>query len=58
MKTWVVYITRAILARSAAFTMPMNINPITDCYQFSHYSQTHRRHAPYTSSRPSTMPTR
>ncbi|KAJ7869368.1 hypothetical protein B0H13DRAFT_2670075 [Mycena leptocephala] len=38
--------------------MPMNINPITGRYQFSHYSQTHRRYAPYTSSRPSTMPTR
>lgn len=38
--------------------MPMNINPITGHYQFSHYSQTHRRHAPYTPSRPSAKPTR
>ncbi|KAJ7933392.1 hypothetical protein B0H13DRAFT_2507039 [Mycena leptocephala] len=38
--------------------MPMNINPITGCYQFSHYSQTHSRYAPYTPSRPSAKPTR
>src|SRR5258708_2976111 len=57
MKTWAVYITRAILARSAAFTMPMNINPITGRYQFSHYSQTHPRYAPYPSSRSSAMTT-
>jgi hypothetical protein len=37
--------------------MPMNINPITGCYQFSHYSQTHRHYAPYTPSRPSAKPT-
>ncbi|KAJ6532443.1 hypothetical protein B0H19DRAFT_1383882 [Mycena capillaripes] len=38
--------------------MPMNINPITGRYQFSHYSQTRGRYAPYTPSRPSAMPTR
>ncbi|KAJ6580686.1 hypothetical protein B0H19DRAFT_1250988 [Mycena capillaripes] len=36
--------------------MPMNINPITGRYQFSHYSQTHGRYALYT--RLSAMPTR
>ncbi|KAJ7910996.1 hypothetical protein B0H13DRAFT_2272198, partial [Mycena leptocephala] len=38
--------------------MPMNINPHTGRFHFSHYSQTHRRYSPYTPSRPSAVPTR
>ncbi|KAJ6467460.1 hypothetical protein DFH09DRAFT_1111943 [Mycena vulgaris] len=30
--------------------MPMNVNPHTGRYHFNHYSQTHRRYAPYTSA--------
>ncbi|KAJ6626559.1 hypothetical protein B0H10DRAFT_2302456 [Mycena sp. CBHHK59/15] len=38
--------------------MPMNINPNTGRFHFSHYSQTHRRYSPYTPSRPSAVPIR
>ncbi|KAJ6622046.1 hypothetical protein B0H10DRAFT_2344427 [Mycena sp. CBHHK59/15] len=36
--------------------MPMNINPNTGRFHFSHYSQTHRQYSPYTPSHPSAVP--